>query len=66
MTTRPTVIRVEGTPIVLLLQRSLLKMGRNRLWRMRDDIARRPAGPRELLTRRRTGFVRSESPSAAP
>jgi hypothetical protein len=47
--------------LVLLLQRSLLKMGRKRLWRVRDEIAASvPAGLRELLTRRRTGSVRLE------
>ena len=53
--------------LVFLIQRGLLKVGRKRLWRVRADIASLlPAGIRELLTRRRTGFVRSESPSAAP
>ena len=51
---------------VLLIQRGLLKVGRKRLWRVRAGIATSlPAGIRELLTRRRTGFVRSEPPSAA-
>ena len=41
---------------VLVLQRVLLKVGRKRLWRVRDDIASAlPADMRELLTRRRTG-----------
>jgi hypothetical protein len=48
---------------VLLFQRELLKVGRKRLWRVRDEIASSlPAAPRELLTHRRTGFIRSGSP----
>jgi hypothetical protein len=48
---------------VLLLQRDLLKVGRKRLWRVRDDITSSlPEGTRELLTHRRTGFVRSGPP----
>ena len=51
--------------LVLLIQRGLLYVGRNRLWRLRDDIASSlPAGIRDLLTRRRTGVVHAESPSA--
>ena len=49
--------------LVFLIQRGLLKVGRKRLWRVRADIASSlPVGIRELLTRRRMGFVRSESP----
>jgi hypothetical protein len=48
---------------VLLIQRGLLKMGRKRLWRLRDDIASSlPPGIRELLARRRTGSVRAHPP----
>jgi hypothetical protein len=48
---------------VLLIQRGLLKMGRKRLWRLRDDVASSlPTGIRELLARRRTGSVRSHPP----
>jgi len=43
---------------VLLIQRGLLKVGRKRLWRLRDDVASSlPPGIRELLTHRRTGSV---------
>ena len=46
---------------VLLIQRGLLKMGRKRLWRLRDDVASSlPPGIRELLTHRRTGSIRSQ------
>lgn len=48
---------------VCLLQRDVIKMGRKHLWRLRDEVASSvPAEIRELLTRRRTGFVRSGSP----
>jgi hypothetical protein len=43
---------------VLLLQQSLLKVGRKRLWRVRDEIASSlPPDMRELLTHRRTGAL---------
>jgi hypothetical protein len=46
---------------VLLFQRGLLKVGRKRLWRVRDEIASSlTPGLRKLLTHRRTGSVRSE------
>ena len=46
--------------LVLLIQRSLLKFGRKRIWGVRPDIASSlPADIRELLTRRRTGYVRA-------
>jgi hypothetical protein len=46
---------------VLLIPRGLLKMGRKRLWRLRDDAASSlPSGIRELLAHRRTGSVRSQ------
>ncbi len=48
---------------VLLIQRSFLKMGRKRLWRLRDDAASSlPSGIRELLANHRTGSVRSHPP----
>jgi hypothetical protein len=48
---------------VLLIQRGLLKMGRKRLWRLRDDVASSlPPGIRELLVHRRTGSIRSQPP----
>jgi hypothetical protein len=46
---------------VLLIQRSLLKMGRKRLWRLRDDVGSSlPPGIRHLLAHGRTGSVRSQ------
>ena len=43
---------------VLLLSHRMLKMGRKRLWRVRDEVASSlPADVRELLTRRRSGGV---------
>jgi hypothetical protein len=48
---------------VLVIQRGLLKIGRKRLWRLRDDVASSlPPGLRELLTHRRTGSVQSQAP----
>ena len=45
---------------VLLFPRALLKIGRKRLWRLRDEIASSlAAGVRDLVTRRRTGSVLS-------
>jgi hypothetical protein len=51
------VAEIDGVAfVVLLLQRSLLKTGRNRLWRLRDAFAADlPPDVRDLLTRRRTG-----------
>lgn len=47
---------------VLLIPRGLLKMGRKRLWRLRDDVASSlPTDIRELLVYRRTGCIRSQS-----
>jgi hypothetical protein len=44
---------------VLLLQGALLEVGRGRLWRLRKETAvLLPPGPRDLLTRSRTGHVR--------
>jgi hypothetical protein len=46
---------------VLLIPRGLLKMGRKRLWRLRDDVASSlPPDTRELLVHRRTGSIRSQ------
>lgn len=48
---------------VLPLERGLLKVGRKRLWRVRDEIASSlPVDLRELLTHRRAGLVRSKAP----
>ena len=49
---------------VLLLPRSVLEVGRKRLWRVRDEIsASLPPPLRELLTRRRAGTIPLASPS---
>ena len=46
--------------LVLLLDQTLLRMGRKRLWHLRDDLAASLApNVRELLTRRRTGELPS-------
>ncbi|MGH9384349.1 MAG: hypothetical protein ACRD2N_08710 [Vicinamibacterales bacterium] len=46
---------------VLLFQRAFLKIGRKRLWRVKDEIASSlTSGMRELLTHRRTGSVQSQ------
>ena len=46
---------------VLLFPRDVIKVGRKRLWRIRDEVAASlPVDLRELLTRRRTGVVRSD------
>jgi len=48
---------------VLLLQGRFLKIGRHRLWRIRDEFATSlPSRVRELLTRRRSGSIRWEPP----
>jgi hypothetical protein len=48
---------------VLLIPRGLLKMGRKRLWRLREDVAASlPPGIRELLVYRRTGFIPNQLP----
>jgi len=42
--------------VVVVLPGSVVKMGRNHLWRLRDDVASSlPTDIRELLTRRRSG-----------
>jgi hypothetical protein len=44
--------------VVVLIQGALLKTGRNRLWRLRDELAvDLPADVRELLTRGRSGSL---------
>jgi hypothetical protein len=44
--------------LVLLLQAGVFKIGRNRLWRLRDEYASvLPPRAREVLTRRRTGSM---------
>jgi hypothetical protein len=48
--------------VVVILPRRVLKMGRNHLWRVRDEVASLlPMNIRELLTRRRTGVFDAES-----
>jgi hypothetical protein len=43
---------------VLLIPRETLKMGRKRLWHVRDNVASgMPEDLRQLLTRRRAGYV---------
>jgi hypothetical protein len=43
---------------VLLMQRSCVRMGRKRLWRLREEFAASlPDAARQLLTHRRTGTV---------
>jgi hypothetical protein len=42
----------------IVLPREVLKIGRNHLWRLREDLGTRlPATVRELLTRRRAGTI---------
>lgn len=62
VTGRPHLVaEVDGTAfIVLMLQGSVLKVGRNRLWHLRDELASAlPADLRQLLVRGRTGNFRS-------
>lgn len=48
--------------VVLLMQGRFLKVGRHRLWHVREDIASSlPPRVREILTRRRSGTIRWES-----
>lgn len=51
--------RTEGADLlVLLFPARLVKIGRNRLWRLRDQYAAElPPRLREVLTRRRTGIL---------
>jgi hypothetical protein len=51
---------------VLLLTRDAITVGRNRLWRVRDEVASSLAiDLRDLLSRRRTGVVRSDPPGTS-
>ena len=56
------VAEIDGVAFhVVLIQGSLLKTGRNRLWRLADRLAAElPAEVREILTRRRTGVVHDD------
>lgn len=65
ITSRVTCLaRTNSAPFfVLLIPRGLLKMGRKRLWRLRDDVAASlPPGIRELLVHRRTGSIPNQPP----
>ena len=57
----------EVTFAVLALPRSILKLGRNHLWRVRDEVASQlPSRTREVLTRRRGGSLSTNEPWSAP
>ena len=63
VTGRPHVVaEIDGAAvIVVILQGSVLKVGRNRLWHLREElVSRLPTHLRELLARGRTGNLRSE------
>jgi hypothetical protein len=50
--------------VVLLIQGRFLKVGRQRLWRIREELASSlPQRLREILTRRRTGSIPWEPPA---
>jgi len=53
------VAQVQGIVLaVVLLPASAVEVGRNRLWHLREDVAiRLPPGPRDLLTRGRSGVI---------
>lgn len=59
-----TVARIDPvTFAVLVLPGSILKMGRNHLWRVRDGVASHlPSRIREVLTRRRGGSLSTNEP----
>jgi hypothetical protein len=51
---------------ILILPRAVLKMGRNHLWRVRDQVASQlPTMMRDLLTRRRGGSLSADELSRA-
>jgi hypothetical protein len=51
--------------LVLLIQAGLTKVGRNRLWRLRDEYASvLPPSAREVMTRRRTGAIAAAGEAA--
>ena len=51
----------DAAVLVLVVQAGLLKVGRNRLWRLRDELAPSlPSRSRSLLTRRRSGSILEE------
>lgn len=54
------VAEIDGTSfVVILLPGAAVKTGRNRLWRLRDELAADfPEDVRTLLTRRRSGEIR--------
>ncbi len=52
----------EAAFLAILLPRVILKVGRNRLWRIRTESATQlPSTLRQLLTRRRAGTIRAEA-----
>lgn len=52
----------EGAFFIAALPRPLLKVGRNHLWRIRDELAPRlPPVIRDVLTRRRAGTILTET-----
>lgn len=56
------VATAEGVAfVVVLFQRAEIKVGRNRLWRLRDELAAGlPQPVREILTRGRTGVMNAQ------
>ena len=56
------VATAEGVAfVVVLFQRAVIKVGRNRLWRLRDELAAGlPQPVREILTRGRTGVINAQ------
>jgi hypothetical protein len=68
LTTGRVICLAETTDAAFLaaaLPRDVLKIGRNRLWRVRDEVARQlPATLRELLTRRRAGTLMPSASAA--
>lgn len=54
----------QATFAVLLVQSRFLKVGRHRLWRLREEVASSlPPRVREILTHRRTGTINWELPA---
>ncbi len=62
MTGRAHVVATAGEAafVVILLSATVIKMGRNNLWRLRDELAATlPVHIRLILTRARTGAIQS-------
>jgi hypothetical protein len=54
----------QAALVVLLIQGRFLKVARHRLWRIRKELAASlPPDVRDILTRRRSGSIPSESPA---